>query len=101
MINRLIIRPEAEADLADAQAWYEAQRKGLAAEFLLSVEEALERIGRIPSMYSATYRDIRRVLLRRFPYVIYYRIVRDDVVIVAVLHTARNPRLWKSRTPKG
>lgn len=95
----MIIRPEAEADLADAQAWYEVQRKGLAAEFLLSVEEALERIGRMPSMYSAVHRDIRRVVMRRFPYVIYYRIVQGDIIIFAVLHTARNPRLWRSRKP--
>jgi hypothetical protein len=47
----MIIRPEAEADLANARNWYEQQRAGLGAEFLLCVEEVLERIGRTPEMY--------------------------------------------------
>ena len=69
----MIIRPEAEADLVAARAWYEKQREGLGAEFILCVEEALQRIGRMPEMYAVVHRDIRRVLTRRFPYAIYYR----------------------------
>ena len=63
----MIIRPEAEADLANARDWYEGQRAGLGAEFLLCVEEVLERIGRMPEMghpfnaghsvASSTYRE--------------------------------------------
>jgi hypothetical protein len=49
----MIIRPEAEADLVNARDWYERQREGLGAAFLLCVEEVLERIGRTPEMYTA------------------------------------------------
>jgi hypothetical protein len=52
----MIIRPEAEADLTSARAWYERQREGLGAAFLLCVEEVLERIGRTPEMYTVVYR---------------------------------------------
>ena len=63
----MIIRPEAEADLLNARAWYERQRAGLGAEFLLCVEEEIERIGRTPEMYAVIYRDVRRALTRRLP----------------------------------
>ena len=68
----MIIRPEAEADLANARDWYERQRAGLGAEFLLCVEEVLERIGRTPEMYMVVHHDVRRALTRRFPYAVYY-----------------------------
>lgn len=64
----MIIRPEAEADLANAQGWYEWQREGLGAEFLLCVEEVFERIGRRPELHSLVYRGVRRAITRRFPY---------------------------------
>ena len=61
----MIIRPEAEADLANARDWYERQRIGLGAAFLLCVEEVLERVGRTPEMYMVVYHDVRRALTRR------------------------------------
>ncbi|WP_089720771.1 type II toxin-antitoxin system RelE/ParE family toxin [Candidatus Entotheonella palauensis] len=93
----MIIRPEAEADLFDARDWYERQRNGLGREFLLCVEEVIERIRRTPEMYAVTYRDVRRALIRRFPYAIYYRIEVTEVVVLSILHTRRDPREWQSR----
>jgi plasmid stabilization system protein ParE len=93
----MIIRPEAEADLISARAWYERQREGLGAAFLLCVEEVLERIGRTPEMYIVVYRDIRRALTRRFPYAVYYYIARNEVVVLGILHARRDPREWQSR----
>ena len=51
----MIIRPEAEADLVTARAWYERQREGLGAAFLLCVEEVLDRIDRTPELYPVVY----------------------------------------------
>jgi len=93
----MIIRPEAEADLANARDWYEGQRVGLGAEFLLCVEEVLERIGRTPEMYAVVYHSARRSFTRRFPHAVYYCIEGDDVV-VGILHMHRDPREWQSRT---
>jgi plasmid stabilization system protein ParE len=93
----MIIRPEAEADVANARDWYERQRAGLGAAFLLCVEEVLERISRTPEMYRVVYHDIRRALTRRFSYAVYYRIVGNDVVVLGTLHTHRDPREWQSR----
>jgi plasmid stabilization system protein ParE len=93
----LIIRPEAEADLAEARDWYESQRKGLADEFKLCVEGALERIHRMPELQAEVYKGIRRSLLRRFPYAVLYRVEETRVVVIAVMHTRRDPERWQSR----
>jgi plasmid stabilization system protein ParE len=74
----MIIRPEAEADLVSARDWYERQREGLGAAFLLCVEEVLKRIGRTLEIYTAVSHDVRRTLTRRFPYAMYYRMAGTD-----------------------
>ncbi len=93
----MIIRPEAEADLASARSWYERQRAGLGAESLLCVEEGLERIDRTPEMYREVYHDVRRVLTRRFLYAVDYRTTGNTVVVLGILHTHRDPREWQPR----
>jgi toxin ParE1/3/4 len=93
----MIIRPEAEADLVTARAWYERQREGLGAAFLLCVEEVLDRIDRTPELYPVVYQDIRRSFTRRFPYAVYYRVAANDVVVLGILHTRRDPQEWQSR----
>ena len=48
-------------------------------------------------MYRVVYHDIRRALTRRFPYAVYYRIVGNEVVVLGILHTRRDPCEWQSR----
>jgi toxin ParE1/3/4 len=43
------------------------------------------------------YRDVRRALVGRSPFAVFYVVQPDTVIVVAVLHTARNPRLWRNR----
>ena len=93
----MIIRPEAEADLVHARNWYERQRAGLGAAFLLCVEEVLERIDRTPEIYTAVYQNVRRAFTRRFPYAVYYRIEVNEVVVLGIFHTHRDPREWQAR----
>ena len=93
----LIIRPEAEQDMAEARDWYEERRDGLGAEFLTAVEKVFVRISEFPESYAAEYRGVRRAGMRRFPYVVYYRIKGESVEVLAVLHGRRHPRTWRSR----
>jgi toxin ParE1/3/4 len=94
---RLIIRPEAEADLTGAYSWYESQLAGLGAEFLLVVEASLAAIQRNPKQYQVVHRRIRRALTRRFPFGIFYLIRRNTVTVLAVLHASRDPQVWQGR----
>jgi plasmid stabilization system protein ParE len=93
----LRLRPEAERDLADAAAWYQEQSPGLGHEFLEEILASFSTIEKTPRLYPVIHRKTRRALIRRFPFGIFYRIEPSAVVVVAVMHGSRNPRLWKSR----
>ena len=94
----LIIRPSAVADIEDIVQWYEAERSGLGGEFQAVVQRALTAIAANPRFYPIMYRDTRRVLLRRFPYGLYYRELPDVIAVVACTHGRRDPRHWQSRS---
>lgn len=97
MKRTLIIRPEAEADLAEAYAWYEDRIQGMGSYFLLNIDAAFSSIQKSPEMYPNIYKNVRRCLVRRFPYGVFYMIEDDRVIVVAIFHAKRNPRRWKDR----
>lgn len=101
MSRELIVRPEAESDLAEARRWYERQLPGLGREFLDEVGASLERIGLNPEAYARIHGKLRRALVRRFPFGVFYLLERDRIVVVAVLRASRDPRLWKRRARAG
>jgi toxin ParE1/3/4 len=90
-------RPEAQADLLETRDWYERQQQGLGEAFADSVDQIVDRIEAMPQMYAVVFRDVRRGKLRRFPYLIYYRVLSDRIEVIAVLHASRDPRLWQER----
>jgi len=94
----LLIRSEAESDIEDAYKWYETQRKGLGENFLLCIEEALSRLSRNPALYSIVYKDVRRILIHRFPFGVFFIEGENNISVLAVLHARRNPKAWKGRT---
>ena len=93
-----IFRPAAAADVEDAYLWYQAQQAGLGEEFLEAVKTLLESITVNPEIFPIVRRQTRRALLRRFPYGLFYRIIDDQIVIVACMHGRRDPRRWQSRS---
>lgn len=94
----VVIQSDAEADIKDAYQWYESQRKGLGESFLLCIEEALSRVSRTPLIYAIAHKDIRRTLIHRFPFGIFYIEGNKHITVLAVLHARRNPQTWKERT---
>ena len=97
MSKKLIIRPEAEEELNQAYQWYESQRKGLGDDFLLCVEGGLARLNRNPELYRKIHGDIRRLLIGRFPFGIFFIENEQHISILAVLHARRNPGTWRDR----
>ena len=97
MKKALIIRPDAERDLAEAYGWYEARVPGLGSDFLLSIDAALSSIQRTPKMYRIVYENVRRALVRRFPYGIFYMVEEDRIVVLGILHARRDPKTWQDR----
>jgi toxin ParE1/3/4 len=93
----LIVQPEAELDIKEAHTWYEARSSGLGEQFLGAIEEALLLVSREPQIFQKVHRSVRRTLIRRFPYGIFYTIEPGRIVVLAVMHTARHPDKWKQR----
>lgn len=99
MSRRLIVRPEAEDDLAEAVGWYDEREPGLGAALVAEVGQALNRMAVNPLAFRVIRRrpEVRRALLQRFPYRVIF-LLRDEAIIVfAVLHSARHDRRWKER----
>ena len=97
MTPRLVLRPQAEAELLDARDWYEDQRHGLGGAFAVEVARALTGIVQAPLAYPRVHAEMRRPIVRRFPYAIYFYAAPDEVVVVPVLHGRRHPRRRQSR----
>lgn len=94
----IIIRPEAELDILEAAKWYENNLKGLGESFLSSIDFALQSIQNNSEAFPKVYKKIRRILLKKFPFGIFYLVEENKIVIVAVFHASRNPKQWKGRT---
>lgn len=96
-MKQLRLTPEAERDLDEAYSWYRAQAGELAAYFLAAVNLCIASIRRHPEAYPLVDLSMRRALLRRFPYSVFYEVGRAEIVVYAVFHGARNPTAWKRR----
>ncbi|EAW34665.1 type II toxin-antitoxin system RelE/ParE family toxin [Lyngbya sp. PCC 8106] len=94
----LAFRPEVRDEINEAYSWYENQQMGLGDQFLNCIDEILNRICLMPESYPVVYRDVRRAVVRRFPYAIYYRIISSRVIVIAVFHGRRDPKSWQKRT---
>ncbi len=94
----LIVNPEAEADLADAKVWYDAHRPGLGDELLDSVRQVFDLLRQTPNLSAKVFQDLRLALVRRFPYAVIDRNDEDQITIIAIYHTRRDPRGWQGRT---
>jgi plasmid stabilization system protein ParE len=94
---RVRLHPEAEAEMSDAAAYYEDQQADLGKRFLASVQDAINSITINPRLYPVVALDVRRCLTKVFPFGVLFRILPDQIVIVAVMHLARHPGYWKHR----
>jgi plasmid stabilization system protein ParE len=97
---RLIVRSEAEADIGDAYAWYEAQQPGLGDRFMEEMSHCLTDIERAPLRFPQVHAEARRALLRRFPYAVFYVPAKDHVAVVVAMHMARDPASWQERVDR-
>jgi plasmid stabilization system protein ParE len=90
---RLEVLDEVDA----AYQWYEQQRAGLGEEFLTALVDQIGLIEENPELFGVLHRKIRACALKRFPYVIYYRLMPDRIDVIAVQHGHRKPSAWRRR----
>ena len=97
MTDNVIVRPEAEREIQEAFDWYEERSEGLGTEFLRAADACLSGVRRNPDAYQAVHNEVRRALLRKFPYALFYLVRADTIIVLACFHVKRSPADWQRR----
>ena len=93
----LAFHPLVRADLLESFAWYEEQTTELGDSFLAEAAVVLRRLAQEPMVYRVRFADIRRLNLRRFPYGTFYFVEGQTVIVLGVLHGARDSEVELAR----
>lgn len=88
----------ARTELIDAQNWYEAEAPGLGRRFREAIDAVIERMSAQPLHFPVAYKNVRRALLRRFAYSLFFVIEDDSLLAIACFHASRDPSHWQKRT---
>ena len=97
MTPQFILRPRAESDIQSAFEWYESQMPGLGEQYLGALREKLEFVREHPQASPVVYRNVRRAVITRFSYLVFYVVQLKRTSVLAVLHHARSPSSWPGR----
>jgi plasmid stabilization system protein ParE len=99
MVDRIDILPAASRDLEEAYRWYEGRSAGLGLQFTRAVETCLQYIRANAEMGEIVYKQYRRMIVRRFPYAIFYKLSNRIVTVYSVFHCSQDPSKWHDRLP--
>ena len=94
----VLFHPDAELEFNAAIDYYEAVENGLGYDFSLEIASTIARIIAFPKAWPVIEVEIRRALVRRFPYGVLYSEDQENIYVVAVMHLHRDPEYWKHRT---
>jgi toxin ParE1/3/4 len=94
---RIAYHPHAEGELVESARYYETQVPSLGGAFLDAIEGAVQVLQADPLRWRILEADVRRYLLPRFPFAIYYRVLPDHIRILALKHHSRHPDYWRYR----
>src|SRR5262245_51185894 len=102
MTKPITFDDEAVEELESAAQWYEARREDLGIDFVRDVREALLRIASRPHTWPAApnvpeHLHVRRFVLRRFPYAVVFADLANEIRVLAIAHTSREPGFWRGR----
>ena len=96
-MRKLVTRPQAQFDVEEAGIWYETRQPGLGLRFLDELDSVMRRIAATPFQFPRIHPSVRRALLKRFPYSVYFLLGDEQVEVIAVLHQHRHPDTWRKR----
>ena len=97
MIYKYILSPFAELDLDSIQEWYALHDVALFQKFDKEFDACLKLIEANPFQFPVIHNYIRRALLKRFPYSIFFKVKDEKIFVLSVIHHRRNPKVWKQR----
>lgn len=82
--------PKAIDDLNTAIEWYQGISSTLAKQFFFEIETKIQLALKYPEAFSFKY-GCRRILINKFPYIIFFNVVDQDFVVIAIFHCSKNP----------
>ena len=94
----VIFTPAARAELIDAQDWYEGEATGLGRRFREAIDALAERMSANPRQFPVVFKNVRRALVRRFPYALFFVVEDQTLLVIACFHGSRDPLRWQKRT---
>jgi len=97
MSDKVSLLHDAELEFDESVDWYEERVSGLGLDFAHQVSLALNCISSMPLAHAKVFKDVRKPLVSRFPFLIYYQLEGDEVVVISVFHTSRDSDQWQSR----
>ncbi|CAD5274557.1 MULTISPECIES: type II toxin-antitoxin system RelE/ParE family toxin [unclassified Imperialibacter] len=97
MTFEVVIKPDAERDISESAIWYEKKVTGLGRDFLDALETMFLRLETRPLIYQPRYKLVRMAKLKRFPFCVHFTIEKEKIIVHAVLHTKKSPRIWLKR----
>jgi hypothetical protein len=84
----LVVQPDAETEITNAALWYHEQSSAIRDSFLTAVDQALQAIEQRPLLYQRIYKQVRRLVLREFPYALFYTVSSQDACIAAAIQSS-------------
>jgi plasmid stabilization system protein ParE len=97
-VYSVIFTQAARAELIEAQDWYEGEATGLGRRFRQAVDALMERMSDNSRQFPIVFKNVRRALLRHFPYSLFFVVEGDDLTVIACFHASRDPSHWQKRT---
>jgi plasmid stabilization system protein ParE len=98
--TQVVLVPEAESGVREAYEWYESQDRGLEEEFLHCLESGFSQIAQKPEIFPIRFGSFRRILLRRFPFAVYYDHDNHSIYVYYIFHCSQNPAKLAKRLRK-
>ena len=91
---KLIVQPNADTDISKAIEYYNAQRYGLGKEFFEELIEKVKQIHKYPNSVSIRYNRTHVASLKKFPYLIFYILIDNTIIVLAVVNSFRDSKSW-------
>jgi plasmid stabilization system protein ParE len=93
----VVLRDEAQAEFDEAFDYYEGKQAGLGVNFVARIQQVFDRIAANPKLHAVVFADIRKAVVTRFPYCVFYRADASQVEVIAIFHSSRDPSIWQGR----
>ncbi|HXB39096.1 MAG TPA: type II toxin-antitoxin system RelE/ParE family toxin [Bacteroidia bacterium] len=90
MRHKITIEPRAQADVIEIKKWYRVRKPGLENEFIDKLKQNLFLLAENPMLFQIRYKALRAVVFKKFPFLAYYFISKNEVYIITVLAAKQN-----------